>query len=84
MSEPSLPRGVEISVDGFPKREPRQCPILSSCCFAKDLRARAKAILAQAETMKDADARQKMREIAEDYESWAERLEHHSCNAEKV
>ena len=34
--------------------------------------------------MKDADARQKMREIAEDYESLAERLEHHSRNANRV
>ena len=36
--------------------------------LARELRARAEEVLAQAETMKDADARQKMRAIAASYE----------------
>jgi hypothetical protein len=43
--------------------------------LARDLRARAREVLAKAETMKDADARQKMREIAAGYERLARRLE---------
>jgi hypothetical protein len=40
-----------------------------------NLRARAREVLAKAETMQDADARQKMREIAAGYERLARRLE---------
>jgi hypothetical protein len=43
--------------------------------FARNLRARAQEVLAQAEIMRDADARQTMREIAASYERLAERLE---------
>jgi hypothetical protein len=43
--------------------------------LARDMRARAEEILAKAETMQDADARQLMHEIAERYEKLAERLE---------
>jgi len=43
--------------------------------LARELRARAEEVLAQAETMKDADARRKMREIAAGYERLARRLE---------
>jgi len=43
--------------------------------LARDLRARAREVLAKAETMKDADARQKMHEVAAGYERLAERLE---------
>ena len=43
--------------------------------LTRDLRARAEEILAKAETMKDADARHKMREIAGGYEQLARRLE---------
>ena len=43
--------------------------------LARDLRARAQDVLAQAETMKDADAQRKMREIAAGYERLAQRLE---------
>jgi hypothetical protein len=43
--------------------------------LARELRARAEEVLAQAETMKDADARQKMRAIAASYEKLAHRLE---------
>ena len=46
--------------------------------LAKDLRARAKEVLAQVESMKDANARQEMREIAADYERLAQRLEEQS------
>ena len=43
--------------------------------LAMDLRARAEEIAARAETFQDADARQKMREIAETYVKLAQRLE---------
>jgi hypothetical protein len=43
--------------------------------LAGDLRARAKKVLAQVETMKDEEARRVMREIAEDYELLAQRVE---------
>jgi len=45
---------------------------------ARDLRARAREVLAKAETMQDADARQKMREVAAGYERLARRLEQES------
>jgi hypothetical protein len=44
--------------------------------LARDLRARAEEVLAKAETMKDADARQMMRNIAASYVKLAERLEY--------
>jgi hypothetical protein len=40
-----------------------------------NLRARAREILTKAETMRDAGARMKMREIAANYERLAERFE---------
>jgi len=43
--------------------------------FAKNLRARAQEVFAQAEIMQDADAQQTMREIAASYERLAQRLE---------
>jgi hypothetical protein len=43
--------------------------------FARNLRARAQEVLAQAEIMQDADAQQTMREIAASYERLAQRLE---------
>ena len=43
--------------------------------LARDLRERAREILAKAETMQDADARRKMHEIATGYERLARRLE---------
>jgi len=43
--------------------------------LARDLRARAREVLAKAETMQDADARRKMHEIATGYERLARRLE---------
>jgi AmiR/NasT family two-component response regulator len=50
--------------------------------LARDLRARAKEILIQAETMRDAEARRKMRGIAASYEQLAQRLEKESGGAE--
>jgi hypothetical protein len=47
-------------------------------------RARAQEILAQAETMRDAEARQTMREIAARYEKLAQRVEQRTGRAEKV
>ena len=43
--------------------------------FARNLRARAQEVLAQAEIMQDADVQQTMREIAASYERLAQRLE---------
>jgi len=40
-----------------------------------NLRARAEELLLRAETMRDADARLKMREIADGYEKLARRVE---------
>jgi hypothetical protein len=47
--------------------------------LACELRARAREVLALAETMKDPHARQMMREIAARYEELAERLEYESA-----
>jgi hypothetical protein len=47
-------------------------------------RARAQEVLAQAETMRDADARQTMREIAARYESLAQRVEQQAGKPDKV
>ena len=47
-------------------------------------RARAQEVLAQAETMRDADAQQMMREIAARYESLAQRVEQQAGRADKV
>ena len=47
-------------------------------------RVRAQEILAQAETMSDAEARQTMREIAARYESLAQRVEQQAGRADKV
>ena len=46
--------------------------------LARDFRARAEEILARAETMHDADTRQKMREVAAGYEKLAHRVERRS------
>ena len=43
--------------------------------LARGFRARAKEILLRAETMRDAEARAKMREIAAGYETLAQRIE---------
>jgi hypothetical protein len=43
--------------------------------LAHDLRVRAREVLAKAETMRDADARRKMHEVAAGYERLAQRLE---------
>jgi hypothetical protein len=51
---------------------PKVDPLLS---LARDLRARAREVLAKAESMKDAGARLQMREIAAGYERLARRLE---------
>jgi hypothetical protein len=42
---------------------------------ARDLRARAEELFTRGVTMNDADARQKMREIAASYEKLAQRIE---------
>jgi hypothetical protein len=52
--------------------------------LARDSRARAEEVLAQAETFTDAEARRKLRKIAEDYEKLAQRLEEASHDADKA
>jgi hypothetical protein len=47
-------------------------------------RARAKEILLQAATMNDADARQKMLDVAASYEKLAQRVEQRSGDADKT
>ena len=47
-------------------------------------RARAQEILAQAETMRDAEARQTMQEIAAGYERLAQRVEQQTRRAEET
>jgi hypothetical protein len=47
-------------------------------------RARAEEVLAQAETMRDADARQTMREIAARYEGLAQRVEQQAGKPDRV
>jgi hypothetical protein len=59
---------------------PKVDPLL---LLARDLRARGEEVLAKAETMKDADARQKMCEIAAGYERLARRLEEASGAAKE-
>jgi hypothetical protein len=48
--------------------------------LAMDLRARAKEVLARAETFHDADARQKLRGIAAGYERLAQHIEQRSAD----
>jgi hypothetical protein len=47
-------------------------------------RARAQEVLAQAETMRDAEARQTMREIAARYESLAQQVEQQAGKVDNV
>ena len=47
-------------------------------------RARAQEVLAQAETMRDAEARQMMQEIAARYERLAQQVEQQAGRADKV
>jgi len=49
-----------------------------------ELRARAEEILTRADSFHDAEAKQKMRRIAETYEKLAERLERHARDVDDV
>ena len=49
--------------------------------FARNLRARAQEVLAQAEILQDVDAQQTMREIAASYDRLAQRLEEEAGEA---
>jgi len=51
--------------------------------LARDLRARAEQALAKAETMQDADARQKMLKVGARYERLARRLEEEGGEEER-
>jgi hypothetical protein len=52
--------------------------------LAAALRARAEEVLAQAETMKSADAQGKMRGVAATYEKLAQKLEQHAGDVDQV
>ena len=52
--------------------------------LARDLRARAEEIWSRAETFHDAEARQKLREIAASYEKWARQLEQLASDENEV
>jgi hypothetical protein len=56
-------------------------PDLKLLARVRDLRARADEILAKAETMTDADAREMMRAVAVSYAKLAERLEEEAEDA---
>jgi DNA-binding ferritin-like protein len=56
-------------------------PNLKLLARVRDLRARAEEILAQAETMTDAEARDMMRAVAASYEKLARRLEQEADEA---
>jgi len=51
--------------------------------LARDLRARARQVLDKAETMQDADARQKMLKVGARYERLARRLEEEGGEEER-
>jgi hypothetical protein len=52
--------------------------------LAAALRARVEEVLAQAETMKDADAQRKICGVAAAYEKLAQRLEQHARDLDEV
>jgi DNA-binding ferritin-like protein len=56
-------------------------PNLKLLARVRDLRTRAEEILAKAETMTDADARDMMRAVAASYEKLAQRLEQEADEA---
>ena len=52
--------------------------------LASSLRARAEEVLAQAETMKGAGAKKKMRDVAASYQKLAQRLEQHAHDLDRL
>jgi hypothetical protein len=60
---------------------PRKMPDHKLLALARDLRTRAEEILAKAETMSDADARDMMRAVAARYEKLAQRVEQQADEA---
>ena len=65
----------------WPLGWPRKMLNLKLLARVRDLRARAEEILAKAETMTDADARDMMRAVAVSYEKLARRLEQEADEA---
>ena len=59
-------------------------PDLKLLGLARSLRARAEEVLAKAETMKDADAKQKMGDVAASYEKLAQQLEQHAYDLDRL
>jgi len=52
--------------------------------LAGSLRARAEEVSAKAEAMKDAGAKQKMRDVAANYKTLAQNLEQHAYDLDKL
>jgi len=77
-----VPRGVPTEPTETVVR--RVAPDPKLLLLASGWRARAKEILLRAETMKDADARQEMREVAASYERLAQRVKQLSADADKA
>jgi len=70
---------------GSPKGEDRQvAPDGELAVLVSRWRARAREILAQAETMNDAEAKQTMQELAAGYERLAQRVEQQARQVEKT
>jgi hypothetical protein len=59
-------------------------PDLKLLGLARSLRARAEEVLAKAETMKDASAKQKMRDVAASYKKLARSLEQHAHDLDEL
>ncbi len=76
------PRGVSKGADQTVVR--RVTPDPKLLLLASAWRARAKEILLRAETMKDADARREMREVAASYERLAQQVEQVSGEADNA
>src|SRR5215467_8407474 len=77
-----VPRGVLMAPTKSGDRQITPDPEL--LLLVSRWRARAQEILAQAETMRDAEARQTMREIAARYEKLALRVEQRTRRADEV
>jgi hypothetical protein len=77
-----VPRGVPTEPTETVVR--RVTPDPKLLLLASGWRARAKEILLRAATMKEADARQEMREVAASYERLAQRVKQLSGDADKA
>ncbi len=77
-----IPRGVVMGPTNSQGRQVTPNPEL--LLLVSRWRARAQELLAQAETMRDAEARQKMIEVAASYERLAQRVERGAGRADEA